>query len=518
MAARSYIVDDREKKTFLLDREVLVSEDVLRKEMAQIFGRCWIYVGHASELKKPGDFRSRKVAGRPMIFCRDQQGEFHCLFNTCRHRGAIVCTEREGNRRRFQCIYHGWTYGNDGRLVGVPGDDAYAESFDKSTHGLRRPPRFEDYRGFWFMCLDQGAAPLADYLAGAKDYIDLVIDQSPTGRMEIIAGVQEYDVAANWKLMVENSVDDYHLPSTHSTWLNFMANSGVKIEPPKEEGLVLPTRGKAVELGNGHFTTDNINFRGRPVAKWIPLYGQAAKAEIDDIRGELVARLGAERAQRVADTNRNLVVFPNLVDQRRLVRDRAHVLSRRGRQDARHRLGARPGRGGRERPRAPARCIPDVLWSRRLRHARRRGGARAGAAGPRQLGRGPLVGNVARHGQGRRAAQQRRASPAHFLAALERADGSAGVTVATRNVVTRAEVEDFLYREAALLDDWKLDEWEALLTDDAAYYVPPNDQLEGDHRSTLFLVADDRERIRQRIIRIKIPTAMPSFRGPAPGA
>ena len=85
------------------------------------------------------------------------------------------------------------------------------------------------------------------------------------------------------------------------------------------------------------------------------------------------------------------------------------------------------------------------------------------------------------------------------------------MTVATRNVVTRAEVEDFLYREAALLDDWKLDEWEALLTDDAAYYVPPNDQLEGDHRSTLFLVADDRERIRQRIIRINDPNCHAEF-------
>ena len=72
-------------------------------------------------------------------------------------------------------------------------------------------------------------------------------------------------------------------------------------------------------------------------------------------------------------------------------------------------------------------------------------------------------------------------------------------------LVTRAEVEDFLYREAALLDDWKLNEWQALLTDDAAYYVPPNDQLESDHRSTLFLVADDRERIRQRIIRVQDP-------------
>src|SRR5262249_58146453 len=93
----------------------------------------------------------------------------------------------------------------------------------------------------------------------------------------------------------------------------FMANSGVKIEPPKEEGLVLPTRGLAVELGNGHFTTDNVNFRGRPVAKWIPLYGEGAKAEIADIRKELVSRLGPERATRGADTNRNLVLFPKLV-------------------------------------------------------------------------------------------------------------------------------------------------------------------------------------------------------------
>ena len=79
------------------------------------------------------------------------------------------------------------------------------------------------------------------------------------------------------------------------------------------------------------------------------------------------------------------------------------------------------------------------------------------------------------------------------------------MTVATRAVVTRAEVEDFLYHEAALLDEWRLDEWQALLTDDATYYVPPNDQLESDHRSTLFLVADDRERIRQRVIRINDP-------------
>jgi len=309
---RSYIVDDSAKNRFLLDREALVSQSVLAGEMANVFSKCWIYVGHASELKQPNDFVTRRVAGRPVIFLRDMKGEIRCHFNTCRHRGAIVCTERAGTRRSFRCLYHGWTYRNDGVLAGVPGADAYRGEFDKSELGLRHPARFESYRDFWFLNLDAEAPSLREYLGRATDYIDLVLDQSPSGNMEIVAGAQEYDVGANWKLMVENSVDDYHLPTTHSTWLNYMANSGVKIERPKE-GHVLPSHGIAVDLGNGHFTTDNVNFRGRPVAAWIPIYGEEAKPEIAQIRAELVERLGEARARRVADTNRNLVIFPNLV-------------------------------------------------------------------------------------------------------------------------------------------------------------------------------------------------------------
>ncbi len=309
---RSYIVDDKIKNKFLLDREALVSGAVLSEEMAKVFAKCWIYVGHASELKKPNDFLTRKVAGRPVIFLRDMKGDVRCHFNTCRHRGAIVCTERAGSRRSFRCIYHGWTYRNDGVLAGVPGQDAYRGEFEKSELGLRSPARFESYRDFWFMNLDANALPLREYLGRATEYIDLVIDQSPSGQMEVIAGAQEYDISANWKLMVENSVDDYHLPTTHSTWLNYMANSGVKIARP-EEGHVLPSHGIAVDLGNGHFTTDNVNFRGRPVAAWIPIYGEEAKPEMAEIRAELVERLGEARAKRVAETNRNLVIFPNLV-------------------------------------------------------------------------------------------------------------------------------------------------------------------------------------------------------------
>jgi p-cumate 2,3-dioxygenase alpha subunit len=306
-----FVVEDRDHDSFQVKREVFVSRDVLEQEQRDIFDRCWIYAGHGSEIRNPGDFRTRWVAGRPIIFCRDRAGTPRALINSCRHRGAIVCREREGSARQFYCIYHGWAYNTDGTIKAIPGDDAYGPAFDKSKLGLVEAPRLEHYKDFYFLNFDRDAVDLKTYLAGAKDYIDLVVDQSPSGRMEIISGTQEYDIKANWKLLVENSVDDYHLVSTHSTWLGYMRNSGVNVTPAK--GHLLPTRGLGKDLGNGHLATDNPNFRGRPVAKWISVYGEEAKADIDAIRKELVERLGEARAARVADTNRNLCIFPNLV-------------------------------------------------------------------------------------------------------------------------------------------------------------------------------------------------------------
>jgi p-cumate 2,3-dioxygenase alpha subunit len=309
----NYVVEDRENLTFSVSREALVSPDILERERGAVFDRSWIYVGHSSELPEPGSFKTRDVAGRPVIFCRDENGVVRCLLNSCRHRGATPCVAREGKQRYFTCPYHGWTYDGDGALISVPGEDAYGPAFRKAAMGLVAPPRFEAYRDFHFLCFSPDAEPLAQYLAGAKEYIDLVCDQSPSGRLQVISGTQEYDIRANWKLLVENSVDDYHLPATHSTWLNYMRSAGVITRPSREAGLLLPTKGAGKDLGNGHLTTDNVNFRGRPVAAWISIYGEDAKSDIAAIRAELVRRLGEARAARVADTNRNLVVFPNLV-------------------------------------------------------------------------------------------------------------------------------------------------------------------------------------------------------------
>ena len=312
MNGRPMVLNDAAQGRFQVNRAALVDPRVLELEQRRIFDKCWVYVGHESEVKAAGDFKTRTVSGRPLIFCRDSGAAVRVYLNSCRHRGALVCREAEGSARGFMCFYHGWSYDLDGRLDGVPGESAYPPSFDKRDYPLIEPPRTESYRGFVFVNFDAGAAPLAEDLAGAREYIDLVVDQSPSGRMEIIRGVQEYEIKANWKLLVENSFDDYHLLTTHPTWLNYLKNAGVEMKRP-QKGHLLPAHGVGKALGNGHAVVDNVNFRGRPVAKWIPVYGEEAKTEISRIREELVARLGEERAARVADTNRNLLVFPNLV-------------------------------------------------------------------------------------------------------------------------------------------------------------------------------------------------------------
>jgi len=185
---RRMVVENRDDMSFQVKREVFVSRDILEREQRALFDHCWIYVGHSSELKSPGEFRTRWAAGRPIIFCRDRDGKVRCLINSCRHRGAAVCREREGTARNFYCMYHGWTYGLDGNLRNVPGEEAYPPRFDKTKMGLVAAPRLESYRDFWFLNFDRDAVDLVTYLAGAKDYIDLVVDQSPSGRMEIISG------------------------------------------------------------------------------------------------------------------------------------------------------------------------------------------------------------------------------------------------------------------------------------------------------------------------------------------
>ena len=305
MTDTPFIIDDPQAMTFRLNRRTLTDPAVLERELTAVFDKSWIYCGHESEIRAPGDFRTREVCGRPVIFARDSGGAIRVFLNACRHRAAMVCREPCGNVRRYNCFYHGWSYDRDGRLVGVPGEDSYPPGFDKADYALAEAPRADGYKGFWFISFNREAPPLADYLAGAKEYIDLVVDQSPSGTMEVVQGTQEYDIRANWKLLVENSIDGYHALTTHATYFVFLKDLGTDLSP----GVT----GIARDLGNGHTVIEYKAPWGRPIARWEHIWGEDARHELEQIRAGLVGRFGPERAEMMAEVNRNMLIFPNLV-------------------------------------------------------------------------------------------------------------------------------------------------------------------------------------------------------------
>jgi p-cumate 2,3-dioxygenase subunit alpha len=307
ISLEGFIIDDREAGLFRVNRQAFRSPEILTLEHERVFERCWIYAGHESEIPQPGDFCSRRVAGRPIILAHGSDGQIRVLLNTCTHRGTLVCREPRGNARTFQCPYHAWTYNNCGELVGVPGEDAYSAAFDRKELGLGVPPRMGSYRGFIFINFNPHSESLLDYLAGATEYLDLVCDQSEVG-MEIVQGAQTYSMRANWKLLVENSFDGYHAMPTHQRYMAFLAEIG---------GMDMPAisrlHGEGKALGNGHAVIEYEPPWGRPVARWAPYFGEAKKAEFAATQQKLTARFGKEWAYRVAQTSRNLLIFPNLV-------------------------------------------------------------------------------------------------------------------------------------------------------------------------------------------------------------
>jgi p-cumate 2,3-dioxygenase alpha subunit len=240
----TYIIDDQAAGLFRVNRRAFTDPECLEEERARVFGRCWIYVGHESEVPHAGDYISRSVAGRPMILVRSDDNVNRVLLNTCTHRGAQVCRQKSGNARTFRCPYHAWTFNSRGQLAGVPGEESYSEAFSRDELRLASPAQVDSYRGFIFACLDPAADNLYDYLAGAREYLDLVADQSEVG-MKIVPGQQSYSARANWKLMPENSVDGYHALPLHQRYFSFLNDLGVDVKNFGQHQ-------RAIDLGNGH--------------------------------------------------------------------------------------------------------------------------------------------------------------------------------------------------------------------------------------------------------------------------
>ncbi len=200
----------------VLEAEAYTSEAFFALENERLFSGSWVFAGFAHELAGAGDAVPVTVAGQPMLLLRDAEGEIRAFHNVCRHR-CLKLVDAPGNvGRAIRCPYHSWAYGLDGALLAAPyfgGREPRAAppGFDRGRYGLA-PVRSAAWHDWIFVNPDGAAPPLEDFVAPLRDRLD-GIDLAP---MRHLVTLDLGEVAANWKLLMENFIEPYHVQFVHA--------------------------------------------------------------------------------------------------------------------------------------------------------------------------------------------------------------------------------------------------------------------------------------------------------------
>lgn len=258
-------------------RRLFVDEGLYRVEQERIFAKCWLYIGHESQLPDKGSFLSTTMGEDPIFIVRDRTAKLRAFLNSCSHRGAKVCRVDSGTAKTFKCPYHAWTYNTEGELASVPRlGPVYGESFDRSKYGLREVAHLDTFGGMIFATWDREAPPLREYLGDMAFYLDLMLTRMEGGT-EALGGVHKWFINVNWKIPSENFAGDhYHVPATHGAGVEMGYRSP------------LTNNGYCIQTGNGHSIGSE---RGGAQQ------GTAVQTEyrefMADMRAQLVAKYGA---------------------------------------------------------------------------------------------------------------------------------------------------------------------------------------------------------------------------------
>jgi choline monooxygenase len=186
-----------------------VDPRIAELERRTVFSSAWQVVGRAEQVQRPGQFVTANIAEEPIVVVRGTDGELRAFYNVCRHHAAKVVTEPCGLASILHCPYHGWNYGLDGSLKGMPEFEG-VNNFARSDNGLV-PVKAEVWEAFVFVNLDPNARPLREFLGG------LVNRCAPLGLSTLhYFATKSWDIACNWKVFVDNYLDcGYHVPHLH---------------------------------------------------------------------------------------------------------------------------------------------------------------------------------------------------------------------------------------------------------------------------------------------------------------
>jgi choline monooxygenase len=178
-------------------------------ERLNVFSKTWQLVARTDQVETQGQFISTTVAGEPVVIVRGNDNVLRAFYNVCSHHAAAVVTQPCGSATLLHCPYHGWNYGLDGCLKGMPEFEG-VENFDRAEKGLV-PIRVETWECFVFVNLDDDASPLAGFLGG------LVKRVAPLGIGKLhYFDRRTYNIHCNWKVFVDNFLDGgYHVPHLH---------------------------------------------------------------------------------------------------------------------------------------------------------------------------------------------------------------------------------------------------------------------------------------------------------------
>jgi phenylpropionate dioxygenase-like ring-hydroxylating dioxygenase large terminal subunit len=314
-----------------VDRRVYTDPELFELELERVYYRSWIFLGHESQAKKPGDFFTTRIARHRLIVVRHTDGKLYAFYNRCSHRGAEVCAEPAGNVRKFTCPYHAWSYGTDGRVIGIPLIEAYEGLRPRrEDFRLEQIQQLDSYRGFIFGSLRPTALGLRESIGDSTLVaFDNMIDRAPDGEIEIAGGrtIQRYQ--ANWKFQIENSIDLLHPRILHN---NVVEAIGGDV-PTDPDGMPAPDIDFLSGNGISFKAWNDIQLEALPgghcsmgsfLRKKDPTESLAADDRLafigqDRYRSDLVARHGLEKAKEVLGFNRhNTIIYPNLFINPRL--------------------------------------------------------------------------------------------------------------------------------------------------------------------------------------------------------
>ena len=295
--------------------EAYRSEAFYRAELDWVFPSSWVFVGHEQWVPAPGDFLAETVGIEPVLVVRDPDGVLKAFSNACPHRASLLAEGQGSCGRRLVCGYHGWTFGLDGRLLAIPRQRGFVSPVEMYDYGLREL-RLDTWEGLVFVNVTGDAPPLLDYLEDVPDLL---------GGHDIAAmglGVSLDDpIAANWKLVMDNAICDYHLSIVHAGSIAALVDldglteqagvtTAVARVPWKESELPARARpglhGAAAQGSLGCYVFPNLHVIGFPtggatIMWWTPTGHTTTRARVLSLSHDPEAdvRAGTELLSRV---------------------------------------------------------------------------------------------------------------------------------------------------------------------------------------------------------------------------